>query len=152
MQAPFAAPAPPPFVRRWTPRRVILATIAVVAVLAGFYLVDRFSSVFFVLFIAAVLATAMRPAVLWLARFHIPQWGAVLLIYAILTGITAGVLAVLVPLIVNQGSSVLKDVPTYYTHLRGQLGESHSLLLRRVAVNLPPSPQPNRLGRTPQPQ
>ena len=138
MQAPVPAPVPsPPFVRRWNARRVFLATLAVVSVIAGFYLMYRFSNVLFVLFVAVVLSTAMRPAVLWLERHRVPQWGSVLLIYLALVLITAGIFATLVPLLVDQGAEIVQAVPGYYTDLRDQLRGSTSQILQRIGNNLP---------------
>jgi predicted PurR-regulated permease PerM len=138
MQAPLPVSAsPPPFVRRWTPRRVILATLAVVTVCLGFVFIWRFSSILFVLFVAAVLATAMRPAVRWLEKRHVPQWAGVLLIYLTLALISAGVVATLVPLVIDQGSRILQDIPAHYTETREQLRSSSSQILRRIGRNLP---------------
>ncbi|HZB95338.1 MAG TPA: AI-2E family transporter [Herpetosiphonaceae bacterium] len=133
---PPASPAP--FERRWNPRRVILATLAVVSVVAGFYLIFRFVNVLFVFFVAIVLATAMRPAVLWLERRRIPQWSSVLSIYLVFGLLLAGVFALLVPLLIDQGSQIVKDVPAYYQEARGQLRGSDSQILRRLGTNLPP--------------
>jgi predicted PurR-regulated permease PerM len=126
-----------PFARRWNPRRVILATLAVVSVVVAFYLSYRFSNVIFVLFVAMVLATAMRPAVLWLEQHHVPQWGGVISIYVVIALITAGVVATLVPLLIAQGSQIARDVPGYYQEARGQLRTSNSQILHRIGNNLP---------------
>lgn len=135
MQTPLSAPTP--FVRRWTPRRVMLATFAIVAVVASFYLLYRFSNVVFVLFVAAVLATAMRPAVLWLQKHHVPQQAGVLLIYLTLLLVTAGLFAVLTPLLIDQGTQIVDNVPDYYSDTIEQLRTSNSLIVRRIGYNLP---------------
>ena len=137
MQAPLSAPATPPVLRNWTPRRVFLTTLSVVAVIAGFYLMYRFSGVLFVLFVGAVLATAMRPAVLWLERRHVPQRIGVLLLYFALALAFAGFVATLVPLLVDQGSRIVEQVPTFYQERRDDLRGSGSVILRRIGNNLP---------------
>ena len=138
MQAPQPASVTTvPDSRRWVPRRVILATLAVVSVLAGFYLLYRFSNVLFIVFIAAVLATAMRPAVLWLERRHIPQRLGILLIYASLLAVTIGIVVAMVPLLAEQGAGLVEDVPTYYQDFRSQLTESNSQILRRLGRSMP---------------
>jgi len=138
MQTPLPGTVvPPPFVRRWTPRRVILATLAVVSVVVGFFLMYRFSNALFVLFVGAVLATAMRPAVDWLEKRHVPQWGGVLLIYLALVLVLVGIAATLIPLLVDQGSQIADEVPDYYVGARDWLRESDSQILRRVGNNLP---------------
>jgi predicted PurR-regulated permease PerM len=138
MQAPQPATVTTvPDGRRWVPRRVILATLTVVGVLVGFYLLYRFSNVLFIVFIAAVLATAMRPAVLWLERHRIPQWAGVSLIYLVLAAAVVGFVVAMVPLLAEQGSALVQEVPTYYQDFRGQLVESNSQLLRRLGQSLP---------------
>lgn len=137
MQAPSVAPVPPPLLRNWTPRRVFLSTVSVVAVIVGFYLMYRFSNVLFVLFVGAVLATAMRPAVLWLERRHVPQWAGVLLIYLALALAVVGFFATLVPLLAEQGSRMVQEVPTFYQERREDLRGANSQLLRRIGNNLP---------------
>ncbi len=137
MQAPSVAPVPPPLLRNWTPRRVFLSTVSVVAVIVGFYLMYRFSNVLFVLFVGAVLATAMRPAVLWLERRRVPQWAGVLLIYLALALAVAGFFATLVPLLAEQGSRMVQEVPTFYQERREDLRGANSQLLRRIGNNLP---------------
>src|SRR5918997_2914235 len=108
MQAPLpASRSAPPFVRRWTPQRVVLATLGVVAVVVGFYLIYRFANVLFVLFVAAMLATAMRPAVRWFEQRQVPPWAGVLLIYLVLALITAGGFATFVPRLIDQGSHLV---------------------------------------------
>jgi predicted PurR-regulated permease PerM len=108
-----------------------------VSVIAAFYLIYRFSNVLFVLFVAAVLATAMRPAVLWLEQRGMPQWGGVITIYAVLALLTATLFATLAPLIVDQGVQIAQDVPGYYQEAREDLRGSRSQILRRIGNNLP---------------
>lgn len=137
MQAPQPAATTVPDGRRWVPRRVILATLCIVGVLVGFYLLYRFSNVLFIVFIAAVLATAMRPAVLWLERHRVPQWAGVTLIYLLLLAFTAGIVVAMVPLLAEQGTNLVQDVPAYYQDFRAQLLESNSELVRRLGRSLP---------------
>lgn len=138
MQAPLpASVSPPPFVRRWTPRRVMLATLSIAMVCLGFFLMYRFSNVLFVLFIAAVLATAMRPAVIWLAKHHVPTSAGVILIYLTLTLVSVGIFVALLPLVLEQGTQIAQDVPGYYTDARDQLRISGSEIVRRIGRNLP---------------
>jgi predicted PurR-regulated permease PerM len=124
----------------------------VVGVIGGFYLLYRFSNVLFVLFVAAVLATAMRPAVQWLERRHVPQWGGVLLIYFSVALLTAGVGALLAPLLLSQTTQIVQDVPQYYQEARGELSKSNSELLRRVGNSLPQKPDLRAITGTTQQQ
>lgn len=52
----------------WTPRQVFTATLVVLMVLAGFWLLYRYRLVAFGMFEAIVFGTAIRPAVSWFER------------------------------------------------------------------------------------
>jgi len=123
--------------RRWYPRRVIAATFVVVFVAVGFYLLYLFSNVLFVLFVSAVLATAIRPAVIWLERFHIPQPLGVLLIYLLTVLAAIGIAALLLPLLIAQVSTIANDLPGYYSQFREWLASLPSSRLRSLAFRLP---------------
>ena len=133
MQAPVANGTPP----AWPPRRVILATLAVVAVVAVFYMLWRFVSILFIVYIAAVLGTALRPAVAWLKRRGIPERLGIVVMYLLLLGAVAGVLGLLVPLVVEQGSTLVQALPDYYASFHEGLLRSSSLLIRNLGRNLP---------------
>jgi predicted PurR-regulated permease PerM len=137
MQTPLPSitAANPP--RRWHPRRVIGATITVLLVTVGFYLLYRFSNVLFVLFVAAVLATAIRPAVLWLERRHIPQPLGILIVYLLIGLITIGVLSVLTPLLITQATALSADLPSYYNEMREWLLNTRVSFMRGLAAQLP---------------
>jgi predicted PurR-regulated permease PerM len=138
MQTPQPTTRSAPLPRRWYPRRVIVATLTVLLVALGFYLLYRFSNVLFVVFVAAVFATAIRPAVLWLERHHIPQRLGILLMYLLIGLVMVGVISVLTPLLITQATTLSADLPTYYTEFRGWLGRAPVLLLRSLAAQLPP--------------
>ncbi len=137
MSAREAGPVTDSSARPWTSRRVFLMTLAVVGVIALAYLGYQLVNVLFMLFIAIVLATAMRPLVRWSKRWRIPDELSVLLIYAILLLVVIGMFAVLVPLLVEQGSTIVQNIPDYYEGLRSTFQESQSQLLRRLSRNLP---------------
>lgn len=122
----------------WHPRRVIVATLVVVMVGVGFWLLYRFSTIVFVLFVAAVLATAIRPAVLWLERRRVPTWLGTLLVFMLIAGFMAGVLAVLAPLLIGQVSALAVELPQYYSGFREWLGSTTIPLMRSLAFQLPP--------------
>lgn len=123
--------------RRWHPRRVVTVTLVVVLVTLGFYLLYLFSNVLFVLFVAMVLATAIRPAVLWLERYRIPQWLGTILVFLVIGGVTIGVLAVLAPLLLSQFLTLAGDIPEYYASFRDWLSSTTIPLMRSFAYRLP---------------
>ncbi len=123
--------------RRWYPRRVVTVTLVVVLVTLGFYLLYLFSNVLFVLFVAAVLATAIRPSVLWLERHGISQRLGTILMFLVIAGSTIGVLAVLAPLLLSQVLTLAADVPAYYAAFRDWLTHTSIPLMRSFAYRLP---------------
>lgn len=122
----------------WSAGRVIGSTIVVLLVCAGFYALYRFSTIFFVLFVAIVLATALRPAVGWLERWHIPQWLGILLIYFTFVIAVVGLGALLAPLIITQGAELIDNAPEYYTNIRGTLSQYQNPITREIVNRLPP--------------
>ena len=137
MQAPQSSTTSAAPLRRWYPRRVIGATMVVLLVTIGFYLLYRFTNVLFVLFVSAVLATAIRPAVLWLERRHIPQRLGILLIYLLIGLVTAGVLSVLAPLLITQVTTLSTELPQYYAGMRDWLLSTPISIVRALANQLP---------------
>ena len=68
----------------WTFQRVVWATLVLVFVALGFWLLYRFNQVVFILFIAIVMGTVIRPVVTWLHRRGLPRIAGVLLVYLLL--------------------------------------------------------------------
>jgi predicted PurR-regulated permease PerM len=102
----------------WTFRRVVWATLVLVSVIFGFWLLYRFNQVIFTLFIAIVIGTVIRPAVVWLYQRGIPQTVGVILVYLLLLLLLSGFLLLLFPLISEQGRTVAAAMPDYYQNLR----------------------------------
>jgi predicted PurR-regulated permease PerM len=90
-----------------------------------------------VLFVAIVLATALRPAVVWLGRWRIPPWLAVVLIYFLALVGGVGLVALLAPLLITQGVSLINSAPNYYAQARGYLGNQQNALIQGLVDQLP---------------
>jgi predicted PurR-regulated permease PerM len=115
----------------WTFRRVVWATLVLVSVMFFFWLFYRFYQVVFLLFIAVVIGTVIRPLVNWLNQRGIPRIAGVILVYLLLLLLLTGFLWLLFPLIFEQGSTLAREVPDYYQSLRtGMLKGSNQLLVR----------------------
>ena len=115
----------------WSFRRVVWATLVLVSVMFFFWLFYRFYQVVFLLFIAVVVGTVIRPLVNWLNQRGIPRIAGVILVYLLLLLLLAGFLWLLFPLIFEQGSTLAREVPGYYQSLRaGMLKDSNQLLVR----------------------
>ncbi len=90
----------------WPPRRVALATLVALAIACAFWILFQFRLVFFSLFIAIVLATAVAPLIDRLARFKIPRAvSMVLILLIVLALIVVGILAV-VPMISSEWTTI----------------------------------------------
>ena len=115
----------------WTFRRVVWATLVLASVSFCFWLLSRFYQVVFILFIAIIVGTVIRPAVNWLYQRGLPRIAGVILVYFLLLTVFAGFLWLLFPLILEQSSTLAKEVPGYYQELRtGMLNDSNQLFVR----------------------
>jgi putative permease len=102
---------PPSQPYQWTFRRVMWATLVLVFVALSFWLLYRFNQVVFILFIAIVMGTVIRPVVAWLHRRGLPRIAGVILVYLLLLALLIGFVLLLFPLIVEQGTTIAAAVP-----------------------------------------
>ena len=107
------------------------ATLVLVFVALGFCLLYWFNEVVFILLIAIVLGTVIRPAVTWLHRRGLPRIAGVMLVYLLLLALLIGFVLLVFPLIVEQGTTIAAAVPGYYQGLRGwMIGYPNQLIVR----------------------
>ena len=102
----------------WTFRRVVWATLVLVFVALGFWLLYRFNQVVFILLIAIMLGTVIRPVVTWLNRRGIPRRLGIILVFILLLALFISFLLLLFPLIFAQGTTIAAALPGYYQSLR----------------------------------
>lgn len=121
----------------WTFRQVVWATLVMVSIALGFWLVYRFYQVVFILMIAIVIGTVIRPAVDWLYRRGLPRMAGILLVYFLLLALFVGFVLLLFPLIVEQGAMISATVPDYYQSLRKWMGTYPDPLIVRLNEFLP---------------
>lgn len=122
----------------WSTRQVVTATLFVVAVTLGFWLVYRFRLVLFILFIAIVLGTAIRPAVQWLNRRGVPRPAGVMLMYLLIFLVLIGFVSLVIPLITREAAQIAANVPDLYQGLRSAMIGSSSRPIRILGFQLPP--------------
>ncbi len=127
----------PPQMYQWTFRRVMGATLVLVFVALGFYLLYRFNNVVFILFIAIVMGTVIRPAVTWLHRRGLPRIAGVILVYLLLLALIISFILLLFPLIVEQGTTIAAEVPGYYQSMRAAMVNNSNQLIVRLSEFLP---------------
>lgn len=121
----------------WPPRRVVTATLVVVLIAGAFWILINFRLVFFSLFTAIVLSTAVEPLIEFLARKGVSRSVSVVLItLLILLGLAALVLTI-APLVSQQWATITSLVSTWYHDLHEMLINSPSLLVRRLGIQMP---------------
>jgi len=113
------------------------ATLILVFVALSFWLLYRFSQVVFVLFIAIVMGTVIRPVVAWLHRRGLPRIAGVILVYLLLLALLISFVLLLFPLIVEQGTTIAAAVPGYYQSLREWMVTYPNPLIVRLSEFLP---------------
>ena len=123
----------------WTFRRVLWATLVLVLVLLGFWLLYRFYQVVFILFVAILLGTVIRPVVAWLHRRGLPRMAGVILVFLLLLVLFIGFVLLLFPLILKQGTTIAAEVPVYYQGLREWMGNYPNQFIVRLGTFLPAS-------------
>jgi predicted PurR-regulated permease PerM len=89
--------------------RTILFTLAV---LAGTWLVLQVRDILYLLFVAFILTTGLRPLVDFLARHKVPRVVAILLTYIVLIGVIGGIFATTIPTIIYQSNRLIQDFPS----------------------------------------
>lgn len=122
---------------QWTFGRVVWATLVFSFVVFCFYLVYRFYNVVFVLFVAVVIGTVIRPVASWLNQRGVSRMASVILVYLALFLFIAGLLWLLFPLIFKQGAAIVGDIPEYYRTLRNTLLNSPNSFFARLGLLLP---------------
>jgi len=121
----------------WTFQRVVWATLVLASVVLGFWLLYRFYQVVFILFIAIVMGTVIRPAVAWLHQRGLPRIVGVLLVYILLLVLLIGFILLLFPLIIEQGITISAVIPDYYQNLREWMVNYPDPLILRLSEFLP---------------
>lgn len=127
----------PTEVEQWTTKQVILATLFVVCVFLSFWLLYRFRTVVFLLFIAMVIGTTMRPAVEWFYRRGLSRPAGIIVIYLTIAAILIGFIALVVPLVVDQITQLSQYLPSLQLDFRKALIDSDNLLLRNIGWRIP---------------
>jgi predicted PurR-regulated permease PerM len=128
---------PTPLLEQWTFRRVVIATLALVGVGLGFWLLYRFYQVILILFVAIILGTVIRPIVSWLHRRGFPKVVGAVSVYILLFALLSGFLLLLFPLVFDQGSAIVNEIPNYYQELRTWVVNSPNLLINSINQYLP---------------
>src|SRR5258706_15998140 len=121
-----------PYFPDWTWRQVFEATLVVIGVFLGFWLLYFGRIALFSLFTAIVISTAIAPAVDWMRRRGLPAGAGVVLIYLALIAGLIRIGLLVVPLLTVQGAHILSTFGDLYARLFVFLSQSPSFLLHRL--------------------
>jgi predicted PurR-regulated permease PerM len=127
----------PSKVSQWTFRRVMWATLVLVCVALSFWLLYRFYQVVFILYIAVVIGTVIRPVSSWFNRRGLSRTASVILVYLLLLALLVGFVLLLFPLIIDQGTTMVAAVPGYYHDLREWMVNYPNQWITRLSEFLP---------------
>jgi predicted PurR-regulated permease PerM len=122
-----------------TARKALVASLIVVAVVALALALWKLRIVIALLFLALIIAAAMRPSVEWLARYRIPRGAGILAHYAVLGGVIAVLLWAIVPRAIDQVDKALGGIPTSSSELQRETQQSTGFkheILKRVQDGL----------------
>ncbi len=101
-----------------TTRHIARILLTVAAFSALLYLLVEVRSTLMLLGIAVFLAVALGPAVDLFSRGPLPRAAAILFVYVLIFSVISGVLALIVPPVVNGATALSQDIPGYVDDLR----------------------------------
>ena len=117
-----------------TALKAFVAALIVVAVVALALALWKLRIVIALIFLAFIIAAAMRPSVEWLRRYRVPRGVGIIAHYAVLIGVLALLLWAVVPRAIDQVDKALGGIPTSSSELQqeteGSTGVKHEILIR----------------------
>jgi predicted PurR-regulated permease PerM len=122
-----------------TARKAFVAALIVVGVVVLALALWKLRIVIALLFLALIIAAAMRPSVDWLWRHRIPRGVGVLAHYAVLIGVIGVLLWAVVPRAIDQVDKALGGIPTSSSELQEETSQSTGVkheILKRVQDGL----------------
>src|SRR5258708_5024730 len=108
-----------------TSTKVIIKVIAAFLLLAFLWLTR---DILIVVILAVILASAMEPLVAYFHKRRVPRAVSVLTVYILVIGLVATVVALVVPLLINQLNVLAANLPQYSLQLQTQFPVLQSFL------------------------
>ena len=115
--------------------KVAIGTIVAVATVVLALALWELKVLIALLFLASIIAAAMRPSVEALARRRVPKSVAIVLHYLVLVGLLTALLWAVVPRALDQVQNAIADLPTTRAELREEARDSEGIR-RRVLVGI----------------
>lgn len=122
----------------WSPRQIMLATLFVVVVAAGFWLIYRFRAVLFILFVAILVGTAIKPAVKWLNQRGLKRIYAEILIFVLLLSLVVGFIVLVLPMVLEQTTTITTQLSDIYQSIRTYMLRSPNDILQELGARMLP--------------
>jgi predicted PurR-regulated permease PerM len=101
-----------------------LTLLKIAAALLLGWLAIELARLFELLFVALLIALALRPILSWTERRGWPRWVGILFAALLLFGIVAGFIGVLIPTLTNQVSAIIKSLPQFKENLMSKVPAS----------------------------
>lgn len=108
----------------WSPFRVMVATLVVLGVLLGAWVLVQISTIILIILLGLVFAAAIEPLVYRIRRAGVPRSQAIGIAYLMVFGIVGGILYFIVPQFVHQFSELNSAIPGIFRSLREQTATS----------------------------
>lgn len=118
--------------RPWTARRVFLASLLILCIALAAGLLYRFAAVWIGLFLAIVVATALRPAVTWLEGHGLSRFASASLTYGAVCAIGSGLVAIVVPPVVDEVVAFVGRFPSFASRAAELLSEFRMPIVRET--------------------
>lgn len=115
----------------------MLGTLVVAGVTGLIWLLIRWHDVVFLLFVAIVISTAIKPAVDFLQRKGLTRPAGIILVYLAVATFLILLLALGAPLMADQASRIAGSLPEVYRELRENMLQTPNLFVWRLGLALP---------------
>lgn len=125
---PTGPPPGPP--SAWTPGRVMVNTAAVLAVLAGAWLLWQARSILLVLILGIILATAIEPLVYRLRKKGLSRGQSIMAVYVGIFAVLGLGFYLVFPPLVRQTGQLITDIPNILDNLEKQARASDNEFLK----------------------
>lgn len=122
---------------RLSARNLVFGTLTVAAVAAVVWLLIRWHDVIFILFVAIVISTAIKPAVDRLGRRGLSRPAGIVTVYVITLALLSIIVLAGAPIMGEQASRIGGEVPGVYRDLRDDMLQNPNLFVWRLGLALP---------------
>lgn len=118
-------------------RDVVSGTLIIAAVVAAFWLIIRWHDVVFLLFVAIVISTAIKPVVEILQRRGLSRPAGIITVYATVTAFMVLIVVSSAPFMVGQIGRISSAIPSAYRDAREDMLQTPNLFIWRLGLALP---------------